>query len=102
MAKSLEMVAFVRKTSGFEMYVMDETILLQDHVPKRGPWSSRGQKVLQVYCGDHWRWVIYSTMLDSHQYFLQGKKFNGSTFLKFVKRLLERRYKVALIMDATS
>ena len=31
-----------------------------------------------------------------------GKKFNGSTFLKFVKKLLERSYKTAVVMDAAS
>ena len=90
------------KRDGFEMYVMDETILLQDYVPKRGPWSSKGQKVLQTYFGDHQRRVIYGAISDLHQYFLQGKKFDGSTFLKFVKRLLELSGKVVLIMDAAS
>ena len=90
------------KRDGFEMYVMDETILLQDYVPKRGPWSPRGQKVLQIYFGDHQRRVIYGAISDLRQYFLQGKKFDGSTFLKFVKKLLELSDKVALIMDAAS
>ena len=36
------------KRDGFEMYVQDETMLLQDHVPKRGPWSPGGQKVFQI------------------------------------------------------
>ena len=31
-----------------------------------------------------------------------GKKFNGSTFLKFVKKLLERSDKAAIAMDAAS
>ena len=77
-------------------------MLLQDHVPKRGPWSPRGQKVFQIYFGDHQRRVIYGAISDSHQYFLQEKKFNGSTFLKFVKKLLERSYKTAVVMDAAS
>ena len=34
--------------------------------------------------------------------FSTGKKFNGSMFLKFVKRLLELSDKAALIMDAAS
>ena len=62
----------------------------------------RGQKVFQVYFGDHQRRVIYGAISDSHQYFLQGKKFNGSTFLKFVKKLLERSDKAAIAMDAAS
>ena len=77
-------------------------MLLQDHVPKRGPWSPGGQKVFQIYFGDHQRRVIYGAISDSHQYFLQEKKFNGSTFLKFVKKLLERSYKTAVVMDAAS
>ena len=31
-----------------------------------------------------------------------GKKFDGSTFLKFVKKLLERSDKTAIVMDAAS
>ena len=62
------------KRDGFEMYVQDETMLLQDHVPKRGPWSPGGQKVFQIYFGDHRRRVIYGAISDSHQYFLQEKK----------------------------
>ena len=34
--------------------------------------------------------------------FPTGKKFNGSTFLKFVKKLLERSDKAAIAMDAAS
>ena len=90
------------KRDGFELYVQDETMLLQDQVPKRGPWSPRGQKVFQIYFGDHRRRVIYGVISDSHQYFLQEKKFNGSTFLKFVKKLLERSDKTVIVMDAAS
>ena len=100
--KSLKRWISCVKRDGFELYVQDETMLLQDHVPKRGPWSPRGQRVFQVYFGDHQRRVIYGAISDSHQYFLQEKKFNGSTFLKFVKKLLERSYKTAVVMDAAS
>ena len=34
--------------------------------------------------------------------FFTGKKFDGSTFLKFVKKLLERSDKVTIATDATS
>ena len=90
------------KWDDFELYVMDETILLHDYVPKRGPWSRRGQKILQIYFGDHQRRVIYGAISDSHQYFLQKKKFNGLTFLKFIKKLLELSDKIAIVMDAAS
>ena len=80
----------------------DETILLHDYVPKRGPWSPKGQKVLRTYFGDHQRRVIYGAISDSHQYFLQKKKFDGPTFLKFVKKLLERSDKAAIVMDGAS
>ena len=100
--KSLKRWILCVKRNGFELYIQDETMLLQDHVPKRGPWSRRGQKVLQTYLGDHQRRVIYGAISDSHQYFLQEKKFNGSTFLKFVKKLLERSDKDAIATDAAS
>ena len=100
--KSLKRWISCVKRDNFEMYMMDETILLHDYVPKRGPWSPIGQKVLQTYFGDHQRRVIYGAISDSHQYFLQKKKFDGSTFLKFVKRLLELSDKVAIAMDGAS
>ena len=100
--KSLKRWISCVKRDGFELYIQDETMLLQDHVPKRGPWSPRGQRVFQVYFGDQPRRMIYGAISDSHQYFLQKKKFNGSTFLKFVKKLLERSDKAAIAMDAAS
>ena len=72
--KSLKRWISCVKRDGFELYVMDETILLHDYVPKRGPWSPKGQKVLRTYFGDHQRRVIYGAISDSHQYFLQKKK----------------------------
>ena len=53
------------KRDGFELHMQDET-MLQGHVPKRGPWSPRGQKVFQIYFGDHQRRVIYGAISDSH------------------------------------
>ena len=100
--KSLKWWISCAKRDGFEIYVVDETILLHDYVLKRGPWSSKDQKVLQTYFGDHQRLVIYGVISDSHQYFLHGKKFDGSTFLKFVKKLLELGYKIAIVMDGAS
>ena len=100
--KSLKRWISCAKRDGFEMYIQNETMLLQNHVPKLGPRSPRGQRIFQVYFGDHRRRVIYGAISDSHQYFLQEKKFDGSTFLKFVKKLLERSDKTAIVMDATS
>ena len=78
--KSLKRWISCVKRDGFEMYIQDETILLQDRVPKRGPWSPRGQRVLQVYFGDHQRQVIYGAISDSHQYFLQEKNSTARRF----------------------
>ena len=50
--KSLKRWISCVKRDGFELYVMDETILLHDYVPKRGPWSPKGQKVLRTYFGE--------------------------------------------------
>ncbi len=75
--KALKRCLSCVKRDGFKMYVMSETILLHGYVPKRGPWSPRDQKVLQTYFGDHQRRVIYGAISDLHQYFLQGKKFDG-------------------------
>ena len=101
--KSLKRWVSCVKRDGFELYIQDEIMLLQDHVSKRSPWSPGGQRVFQIYFGDYQRRVIYGAISDSHQYFLQEKKkFNGSTFLKFVKKLLERSDKAAIAMDAAS
>ena len=100
--KSLKRWISCVKRDNFELHVIDETILLHDYVPKRGPWSPKGQKILRTYFGDHQRRVIYGAISDSHQYFLQKKKFDGPTFLKFVKKLLERSDKAAIVMDGAS
>ena len=73
------------KRDGFEMYVMDETILLHDYVPRRGPWSPRGQRIFQVYFRDHQRRVIYGAISDSHQYFLQEKNSTARHFSNLSK-----------------
>ena len=73
------------KRDDFEMYVIDETILLQDYVPKCGPWSPKGQKVLQTYFGDHQRRVIYGAISDLHQYFLQEKNSTIQHFSSLLK-----------------
>ena len=44
--KSLKWWISCVKRNGFELYIQDETMPLQDHVPKRGPWLPRGQRVL--------------------------------------------------------
>ena len=100
--KSLKRWISCLKRDGFELYVQDETILMHDYVTKRGPWSPVGQKILRVYFGDHQRRIIYGAISDSHQYFLQKKKFNDTTFLKFIKKLLELCDKIAIVMDAAS
>ena len=43
--KSLKRWISCVKRGDFELYMQDETILLQNHVPKRGPWSSGNQRV---------------------------------------------------------
>ena len=78
--KSLKRWISCVKRDNFELHVIDETILLHDYVPKRGPWSPKGQKVLRTYFGDHQRRVIYGAISDSHQYFLQKK---NSTVRRF-------------------
>ncbi len=62
----------------------------------------RARKYCGLILGNHQRRVIYGAISDSHQYFLQKKKFDGPTFLKFVKKLLERSDKAAIVMDGAS
>ena len=73
------------KRDSFELYMQDETMLLQDCTLKRGPWSPRGQRVLQVYFGDHKRRVIYGAISDLHQYFLQEKNLTARPFSNLSK-----------------
>ena len=99
--KSLKRRISCVKQGGFELYMQEEIMLLQDHVPKRGPWSPGGQKVFQIYFGDHQTDDLrcnigFAPVLST------GKKIDGSTFLKFVKKLLGRSYKTAVVMDAAS
>ncbi len=88
------------KRDGFELFVQDEVWLEQDGKLKSGPWSPKGQKIHRVYFGDHQKRVIYGAISENYQYFLRRRKFNGSTFLQFMKHLLKRRDKVAILLDA--
>ena len=83
--KSLKRWISCVKRDGFELYIQDETMLLQDHIPKSDPWSLRSQKVLQTYFGDHQRRVIYGAISDSHQYFLQEKNSTARRFSNLSK-----------------
>ena len=41
--KSLKRCVLCVKRDGFDLYVMDETILLHDYAPKHGPWPPKGR-----------------------------------------------------------
>ena len=56
--KSLKRWISCVKRDGFELYIQNEAILMHDYVPKRGPWSPVGQKILRVYFGDHQRVLL--------------------------------------------
>ena len=66
------------KRDGFEIYVADQTVSLHDYpsAVHGRPRAKKHYKFILKIAGD---WY-YCAISDSHQYFLQGKKFDGSTF----------------------
>ena len=66
---------------------------------KSGPWSPKGQKIHVVYDRRHQKRVIYGSISSNDKFFMRAKKFDGPTFLKYVKKMVKVKGKVALILD---
>ena len=88
------------KRAGFVPVFMDETFAMHERRNARGPWSRIGEKIYTIYNGNHKNTVIFGAITsDCRQMFMKKSKFKKDEMLAFLKQLVQRYGKVALIMD---
>ena len=80
--KSLKRWILCVKRDGFELYMQDGTTLLQDRVPKRGPWSPRGQSISDLFwrspeTGDLRRNIGFAPVLSTGKKNSTARRFSN-------------------------
>lgn len=77
----------------------DESIFVQNINVKR-VWALRGVRPLRIVSGSHERTVVFGAIdISGRQFFRQYEKFNGETFLDYLKKLHKKYGKLYLFMD---
>jgi len=79
---------------------LDESVFIQD-VKVRRVWAMEGTRPTRIATADmHGRTVVFGAMsLDGRQLFRQYKKFNGRSFLDYLKKVHRKFRKLYLFMD---
>ncbi len=91
------------KKEGFAIVIQDESIFVNDPVVGRKYWSAVGVPITIPYNGSHRRIVAYGAIAtDGRRFFRTYDKFNGPTFLRYLKELRNNFGKVLVIMDGAS
>jgi transposase len=63
-------------------------------------WAAKGVRPVKIVSGTHGRTVVFGAIsLDGRQFFRQYDKFNGETFLDYLKKLHRHFGKLYLFMD---
>ena len=96
--KSLKRWISCVKRDGFELYVIDETILLHDYSKARSMVTKGPESTADLFWGSLETGNLRYNIGFTSVFFTEKK----STFLKFVKKLLERSDKAAIAMDGAS
>ena len=88
------------KPRGFAIVSLDESIFIQD-VKVRRVWAMEGTRPIRIAAANmHGRTVVFGAMsLDGRQLFRQYKKFNGRSFLDYLKKAHRKFRKPYLFMD---
>ncbi len=91
------------KKEGFVTVIQDESIFVNDPVVGRKYWSAVGVPIRVPYKGSHRRTVAYGAIAtDGRRFFRTYDKFDGPTFLKYLKKLHRHFGKVLVMMDGAS
>ena len=84
----------------FLLMVADQTIVAHDYYKRRGPWSPVGQRIHAPYFGSHQNTVVFGAVSRyNDQAFMSSPWFNKEETVRFLRLLLNRHDKVALILD---
>ena len=88
------------KSRGFAIVSLDESVFIQD-VKVRRVWAMEGTRPIRIAAANmHGRTVVFGAMsLDGRQLFRQYKKFNGRSFLDYLKKAHRKFRKLYLFMD---
>ena len=88
------------ENDGFLPFAVDESSLLHDYQPRRSLWTLVGKRAYERYAGNHARRIIFGAVsVNGDQAFMNARKFNTESTIKFVRRLMARHGPVALLMD---
>ena len=72
---------------GFTVASEDESIFVQNIETKR-VWAVKGIRPIRIVSGSHGNTVVFGAIsLDGTQIFRQYEKFNGETFLDYLKKV---------------
>jgi len=90
------------KPRRFSVVSLDESIFILD-VGVRRVWAVEGIRPVRITANTRDRTVLFGALsLDGRQHFRQYKKFNGETFLTYLKTVHRRFRKLYLFMDRAS
>ena len=89
-----------RRPRCFAIVSLDESVFTQD-VEARRVWAMEGTRPIRVAAADmHGRTVVFGAMsLDGRQLFRQYKRFDGVSFLDYLKKVHRKFGKLYLFMD---
>lgn len=81
------------------MVTEDESIFIQNIETKR-VWAAKGIRPIRIVSGSRTNTVVFGAIsLDGRQIFRQYDKFNGETFLDYLKNVHRKFGKLYLFMD---
>ncbi len=88
---------------GFTTVIQDESIFVDAPIVGRKYWSAVGTPITVTYRGNRRRTVAYGAIAtDGRRFFRTYDKFDGPTFLRYLKELRSHFGKVPVIMDGAS
>ncbi len=84
---------------GFTDVSEDESIFVQNIETKK-VWAAKGIRPIRVVSGSHGNTVVFGAIgIDGRQFFRQYDKFNGETFLDYLKKVHKKYGKLYLFPD---
>jgi len=91
------------KKRGFTIAMLDEAFFIRDVKAGRKYWSPVAKRIFLPYVGNHESLAVYGTItINGDQLFRIYKKFNGITFVEYLKEIHYKYGKIALILDRAS
>ena len=93
------------KRDRFVIAMVDEVFYVRDDAAaRRRYWSKRGARIKIPYSGSRQRLTVFGAVTETREQPFRSstRGFNNRTFIPFVRSLLRRFKKVALILDKAS